>query len=209
MPIKKVGMPFEIYPGPKEGDDGQKILFAKPKSGLKITLKDIEDYCSIGYAIRKGDMARIFQTFEDVATRFMSQGYTIETPIGTFEPKLDMKRQVTNPDEVHHDDVQLEGIQFRASKSFKKTLTEKIGSDGFRYMRKPSTTRLIANEKHLLQALKKSLEANNGYTNAASFAQYSGLTIYSARIKLSKWCYGKNPLLKSAKFGRATIYTEI
>lgn len=206
MPVKKVGMPFEAYPGPQKGKDGQNALFVRPKSGLRMTMADLENYCSIGYSLRKGEMTRVFQTFAEVASQFMSRGYTIETPIGIFEPKLEMKRRVTNPDEVSHNDVQLEGIQVRVSKSFKKALKQEIGSDGFRYVRKPSSSRLMKNDEHLLKALDKSLQANYGHTTVASFAFHSGLTDYSARKRLNMWCNGEKPLLKSTSFGRTTIY---
>lgn len=208
MPRKTNGMPFETYPGPQKGDDGENALFARPRSGLRITMDELEKYCSTGYSLRKGEMTRVFQTFEEVASRFMSEGYTIETPIGIFEPKLEMKRRVTNPDEVKHDDVQLEGIQVRVAKSFKKALKKNIGSDGFRYVRKPSSKRLLANDEHLLKALEKSINMHKGYTTVASFAFHSGLTAYSARKKLNKWCYGEQPLLRMENFGRTTIYRK-
>ena len=208
MPIKKVGMPFEVHPSPKKGDDGKNALYAKLRSGRRMTLMDLENYCSTGYSLRKGDMTRVFQTFEDVAAKFLSQGYTIETPIGVFEPKLEMKRRITNPDEVHHDDVQLEGIQFRAAKSFKKELKSEMGSEGFRYIRKPSSSSLKNNEKFLLQALQKSIDDNQGYTTISSFVAYSGLTDYSARKVLHHWCHGEKPLLKRSKYGHAFVYTK-
>ena len=208
MPRKTHGMPFETYPSPQKGDDGQNTLFARPRSGLRMTIDELEKYCSTGYSLRKGEMTRVFLTFEEVASKFMSQGYTIETPIGTFEPKLEMKRKVTNPDEVKHDDVQLEGIQVRVAKSFKKALKANIGSDGFRYTRRPSSKRLLTNDEHLLKALEKSINVHRGYTTVASFAFHSGLTDYSARKKLEKWCYGETPFLKKESFGRTTIYRK-
>ena len=174
-----------------------------------MTLRDLEDYCSIGYSLRKSEMTRVFQIFEDVAAKFMSQGYTIETPIGNFEPKLEMKRQISNPDDVQHDDVQLDGIQFRVTKSFKKSLKSEIGSDGFRYLRKPLSSRLMVKEAHLLKSLQKSIDSNNGYATVATFAFYSGLTDYSARKILDHWCYGNEPRLKRSKYGRVTIYKKV
>lgn len=209
MPIKKVGMPFEAYPGPNKDENGQKLLFARPARGKRMSMEELERFCVGSYAVRNGDLERAFQVFIDATAWFMSQGYTIETPIGIFEPKLAMKRAIANPDDVHHDDVEFDSIQIRVAKSFKKKVKQKIGSDGFRYVRKPSSSRLMANEEHLLKALQKSIKANNGYTTVASFAHYSGLTDYSARKKLAKWCHGDQAYLKSTRYGRTTIYTEI
>ena len=66
MPIKKNGMPFEAYPGPNKDDDGQKLLFAKPARGRRMTLTDLENYCTMGYAVRNGDLSRVFQIFIEV-----------------------------------------------------------------------------------------------------------------------------------------------
>ena len=208
MPKKKNGMPFEAYPGPNKDDNGQKLLFVRPARGRRMTLAELENFCAVGYAIRKGDINRALQAFIDAASDFMSQGYTIETPIGVFEPKLAMKRPVVDPDDVQHDDVEFDGIQFRVSKEFKKEVKRHLGSDGFRYVRKPSSTRLLANEEHLLKALQKSLDANKGYTTVADFVYYSGLTTYSARKRLNKWSYGEHPRLKTMTYGRTTVYVE-
>lgn len=209
MPHKTNGMPFETYPSPNKDENGQSLLFAKPARSRKMTLDELEGFCADAFSIRNGEMTRALQAFMKGASRFMSQGYTIETPIGTFEPKLTMKRPIANPDEVTHDDVQFDSILFRPSKTFKKTMKYTIGSDGFRYIRKTPTNRLIANEAQLLQALQKSLDANNGNTTVGSFAYYSGLTKYSARKTLNHWCYGKNPILKTMYYGRTTIYSKI
>ena len=208
MPHKTNGMPFETYPSPRKDENGQKVLFAKPVRNRKITLDELEGFCASSYSIRNGEMTRALQAFMKGASQFMSKGYTIETPIGIFEPKLTMKRRVTNPDEVTHDDVQFDNIQFRSSRTFKKTMKYAIGSDGYRYVRKTHSSRLLANEAQLLKALQKSIDANNGHTTVSSFSYYSGLTDYSARKILTHWCCGDKPLLKSERFGWANIYTK-
>lgn len=209
MPKKKNGMPFETYPSPQKDEKGQKVLFARAARNRKITLDELEGFCANSYSIRNGEMTRALQAFMKGASQFMSNGYTIETPIGTFEPKLTMKRQVTNPDEVTHDDVQFDNIQFRASKAFKKTMKSAIGSDGYCYVHTPHSSRLLANEEHLLKALQKSIDANNGHTTVSSFARHSGLTDYSARKQLPRWCCGDKPLLKSERYGWTNIYTKV
>ncbi len=58
MPRKTNGMPFEIHPTPMKGKDGKNILYVRPQSGLKISLEDIDDYCSRHYALRPGELTR-------------------------------------------------------------------------------------------------------------------------------------------------------
>jgi hypothetical protein len=80
--------------------------------------------------------------------------------------------------------------------------------DGFRYVRKPQSNRLLNNQQHLEKALQQCIK-EHGYATVASFAAHSGLTDHSARRQLDKWCYGDNPKLQFSRFGRIHIYTEI
>ena len=209
MPRKKNGMPFEAHPTPQKDVNGESLLYVTPQSGLKRSLHDLESYFGDRYSLRKGDMARVFDAFMDAAPQWMAEGFRIETPIGTFSAKIELKRDITNPDDIKHDDVEPKGIDFRPSKQFEKELKINIGSDGFRYVRKPTSSRIMNNIQHLEEALRKSIKANNGYTTVASFALYSHLTEYSARKQLDHWCYGDNPKLKMSCISHAHIYTEI
>lgn len=209
MPRKKNGLPFEVHPSPMKADNGENLLYAKLRSGMKKTLRELEDYYSFRYSFRKGDLIRISDDILDMFVEVMAEGYRIETPLGTYSPKLGMKRQVTNPDDVKHDDVILEGIEFQFSKVFLKKLRYKIESDGFRFVRKPTSSRIMSNLQHLEAALQKSLKANKGYTTVRSFSFYSGLTEYSARKVLNKWCVGNTPKLLQSRVSHAIIYTEI
>ena len=209
MPRKKYGMPFEAHPTPKKNANGEPLIYVTPQSGLKRTLKELETYFGDKYSIRRGEMTRVFEAFMDAAPIWMAEGYRIETPIGTFSAKLELKRDITNPDDVKHNDVELKGIDYRPAKQFEKELNIEIGSDGFRYVRKPISSRIMKNIRYLEEALQKSIRANNGYTTVASFAQYSHLTEHSARKQLNLWCTGKNPKLHMSRVSHAHIYTEI
>ena len=208
MPVKKTGMPFEVYSGPNKDENGQNLLYARPARGRRMTLAELENFSSESYAMRNGELSRAFQVFISAAARFMSQGYSIETPIGVFEPKLTMKRPVADPDDVQHNDVEFDGIQIRTSKMLHKAVDDKLSFDGFRYVRKPLSARLLKNEEHLLKALQKSISDNGGYTTASSFAAHSGLTVYSAKKRLDKWCRGEEPLLRKTTYGRSTIFMK-
>ena len=209
MPRKKNGMPFEAHPSPMKAENGENLLYVKPKSGLKMTLDDIESWCLGHNALRKGDMMRTFDAFMDGAAYWMSRGFRIETPIGIFSPKIGLKRKETNPDNIKHDDVELQGIDYQSTKPFEKELEKEIGSDGFRYVRVPVSSRIMNNKEHLEKALQESLKANNGYTTVRSFSYFSGLTEHSARKQLDHWCYGNNPKLQMSRVAHAHIYTEI
>ena len=207
MPRKKTGMPFEVHPSPKKAENGEQLLYVKPESGRVRSLDDFETWFGDKFSLRKGDMTRVFDAFFDGAPEWFAKGYRIETPIGIFMPKIRLKRQETNPDSITHDDVELEGIDFLPTKSFIKKLKHEIGSNGFRYVRKPQSGRLIHNLEHLEKALYQSIRANNGYTTVASLMYYSGLSKYSASKALAHWCYGENPKLKCSRYGHSDFYT--
>ncbi len=209
MPRKRNGMPFEVHPSPMKAENGENLLYVRPKSGQKMTLEDIEAWCSGRNALRKGDLERVFETFREGAAYWMSRGFRIETPIGTFAPKIGLKRKETDPDRIKHDDVELQGIEYQSTKPFEKELEKEIGSDGFRYVRLPVSSRIMNNLEHLEKALQESIKANNGYTTVSSFATYSGLTEHSARKQLDRWCRGDNPKLQRSRISHAHIYTEI
>ena len=192
-----------------KSENGENLLYVKPKSGLKMSLEDIETWSSGRNAIHKGDMERVFSAFIDSAAYWMSRGFRIETPIGTFAPKIGLKRKETDPDNIKHDDVELLGIDYQSAKPFEKELKSEIGSDGFCYVRVPVSSRIMNNLKYLEKALQESLKANNGYTTVSSFSYYSGLTEHSARKQLDRWCTGNNPKLQMTRIAHAHIYTEI
>ena len=132
-------MPFEAHPSPKVAENGEKLLYVKPQSGLVRTLSEFEMWFHDKFSLRQGDMNRVFEAMLDGAPEWFAAGYRIETPIGTFSPKLKLKRQVTDPDDISHDDVELDGIEFQPSKSFIKNMEYAVVRDGFRYVRKPAT----------------------------------------------------------------------
>ena len=148
MPRKKTGMPFEAHPSPKVAENGEKLLYVKTLSGLVRTLSEFEMWFHDKFSLRQGDMNRVFKAMLDGAPEWFAAGYRIETPIGTFSPKLKLKRQVTDTDDISHDDVELDGIEFQPSKSFIKNMEYAVVRDGFRYVRKPQSNRLLNNQQH-------------------------------------------------------------
>ena len=207
MPRKTDGMPYEIHPSPMKGKDGKYILYVRPRSGLKISMREIDDYCARHSALRPGELTRSFLAFIEAAGYYLSEGYRIETPIGSFAPKIGLRREVTDPKEVRNGDVQFEGLEYRSVKDFEESVGHWI--EGFRRAGNPNVQELMANEGHLDRALQKSLADLGGYTNASSFARHAGITYYSARKQLDRWCEGDTPRLQRSKHGQELIYTEV
>lgn len=207
MPRKTNGMPFEIHPSPKKAENGKNILYVRPRSRQKITMEQLDDYCANHYALRPGELTRAFQAFIEATGYYLSEGYRVETLIGSFAPKIGLKRELTDPDEVKTTDVLFEGIEYKSVKEYEKSVLSNLR--GFRRANNPNVQQLMANEDHLNKALQANLERYHGYVTARSFAHSANITYYSARKQLDKWCEGDNPRLLKTKQGQEYIYTEI
>lgn len=207
MPRKTNGMPFEIHPSPKKAENGKNILYVRPRSRQKITMEQLDDYCANHYALRPGELTRAFQAFIEATGYYLSEGYRVETLIGSFAPKIGLKRELTDPDEVKTTDVLFEGIEYKSVKEYEKSVLSNLR--GFRRANNPNVQQLMADEDHLNKALQANLERYHGYVTARSFAHSANITYYSARKQLDKWCEGEHPRLLKTKQGQEYIYTEI
>ena len=107
---------YEVHPTPVKGEDGKNLVYVRPKSGMKLTMRQLEDQCERYNALRYGELSRAFEAFIRVAGRFLAEGYRIETPIGSFAPKLSLTKQVTDPDQVKDRDVRLDGVEYNPGK---------------------------------------------------------------------------------------------
>ena len=147
-----------------------------------------------------------FDYFLRAAGELMAQGYRIDTPIGSFAPRLKLMREITDPDEVTGRDVMFDGIDYNPGKRWKEELQK--WSRGFRRMDNPNTQEIMA-DKPKLEALIQKLVGNGGCITVRQFAWASKLTYYSARKLLNEWCEGDNPKLLKTKRGQEYIYTAL
>ena len=198
---------YEVHPTPVKGVDGKNLVYVRPKSGMKLSMKELEDYCERNYSLRYGELSRAFDVFVRVAGRFLAEGYRIDTPIGSFAPKLSLAKQITDANEVKDRDVRLDGVEYNPGKLWEKEIKKWL--DGFRRFQNPDTKELLADKDKLEQEMRECIQRNNGYITAGMFARYTGLTLYSARKQLDEWTKGQNPKLLMTPRGKEHIYTEI
>ena len=111
MPKKTGGMPYMVYTSPKKGKDGRNIVFVRPEGGprMKRTAEQMDAYCTKYSMMRSGELQLVLQEFMHWAAEWLVKGYRVETPLGSFAPKLRLKREITDPDEVSDRDVELDG----------------------------------------------------------------------------------------------------
>lgn len=91
-------------------------------------------------------------------------------------------------------------------KRWKKAISSWL-FDGYRRVDNPNVQKLLNDEKHLEEALRKSMKG--GYTTVRLFAFHDNLTTYSARKLLNAWPEGDTPKLMKSRMGQQDIYTEI
>jgi hypothetical protein len=206
MPRKKSGFLYEVHPTPAKGKDGRNIVYARPAKGLKLDIKAVDEYCNKHYNTKNGEVELVFEEFLKGAAELMAKGYRIDTPIGSFVPKLGLKREITNADNVKNSDVVLEGVDYNPGKKWNKAISKWL-LDGFLRVDNPNVMMLMQDSDHLERALKECLK--QGYATTRSFAYYASLTQYSARKQLEAWTKGENPKLIKTRMGQTDIYTEI
>ena len=207
MPKKKSGFPYEVYPTPAKGKDGGNIVYARPAKGLKLSIEGVDEYCAKHYQTRNGEIEWAFKAFLKGAAELMARGYRIDTPIGSFVPKLALKREITDPSKVRNSDVELDGVDYNPGKTWNKAIGKWL-FDGFLRVDNPDALKVMADKEHLEEVLRKCLQ-QRGYTTVSIFAYQAGLTKFSARKQLNAWTQGETPKLLKSKMGHTDIYTEI
>lgn len=206
MSKKKSGFPYEVHPTPAKGKDGKNIVYARPARALKMSIEGVDEYCSEHYSIPSGMIEHAFNTFIKGAGELMAMGYRIDTPIGSFVPRLALKREITDPDEVDDKDVELDGVDYKPGKKWNKAISKWL-DNGFVRVENPNVQKQLDDKERLEAALRKSLQG--GYTTVRLFALSAGLTNYTARKLLNDWTKGENPRLMKSSMGKLDIYIEI
>lgn len=205
MPRKTDGILFELQPRPTKGDDGQPLLYAQPVIERKYDLKDIDSFCAKYRHTSKGEMLRLFSLLEEVATMWLRDGYRVETPFGSFAPKLKLIGEHTDPTKVTGRDIMYGGIEFIPSKQFVKDAD--CSREGFRRKRSVVGNSQMHDTKAMEEALRRS--TYNGYITISTFMIFSHLKRKSAKAYLDSLCEGPNPRLRRYREGRTLHYTVL
>ena len=203
MPRKTNGIEFELHPSPKRDEEGKPLLYARPASGRKKTMKQLDDFCAEYRNLQKGEMERLFNLFLDVAGNWLSQGYRVETPIGSFAMKLKLTGDHTDAEKVTGRDIVYNGVEFTPSRE----LIAKVGSnrEGFRKKSGTVGNSQMYDPKAMEEALRKSLTL--GYTTVSTFMYFSKLKRDSAQHYLDSLSKGENARLLRRKNGRTYVYS--
>ena len=207
MARKENGFVFEVHSAPLKDKAGNNYVYVRPFRIRKRTMVEFDEYCSKNYALVPGEMTRILNIFMEASKIWQGEGDRLETPFGSFAVKLGLRKEKTTADQVHSQDVELQGIEFTATRDNINKVN--FWTHGFRPLNNPDSQKLISNMTHLEKALQRSLKEKDGYVDIKTFMRNSGLTYHSASKQLNDWCKGDNPRLLKTKIGGSFIYTEI
>ena len=205
MPRKTNGILFELQPRPTKGDDGKPLLYAQPVIERKYDLDAIDEFCAKYRHMNKGEMKHFFGVLEEVTTMWLQKGYRVETPFGSFAPKLKLLGEHTDPEKVTGRDVIYDSIEFIPSKQFVKD------GDCSRYGFRRKQGSVGNSQMHDPKAMEKALRSSthNGYITVSFFMYHSGLKRKSAKAYLDSLCEGDNPRLRRYREGRMWHYDVI
>ena len=202
MPRKTDGIEIEIHPGPKKGEDGKPLLYVRPAKGRKKSFKDLDDFCTKYRGLRTGEMRQVFDVLMDVTGRWLSEGYRVETPLGSFAPKLKLLGEHTDPKTVTGRDIAYVGLDFIPNKEFVKA--GGMHREGYRKSQAPVGNSQMYDQQAMDEALRRSLRL--GYTTVPEFMSASGLKRDSAKSYLDSLCKGDHPRLWRVKESRRFLY---
>ena len=202
MPRKTDGIEFEIHQRPTKGEDGKPLLYVRPAKGWKKSFKELETFCNKYRGMRPGEMQALFNVMMDVVGLWLSDGYRVETPIGSFAPKLKLKGEHTDPKTIHGRDVSYAGVEFIPSKEF----VEECGRNREGYRKSPAIVgnSQMYDEKTMEEALRRCLKF--GYATVPEFMIFSGLKRDSAKKYLDSLCKGDQPRLRKIRESRRWLY---
>ena len=205
MPRKTDGIEFELLPGPQKDENGKPLLYARLASKKKLTFKQLEGYSISHQHMAKGELETCFAKFLNCAAPWFHEGYRVETPIGSFAPKVKLTGEHTDPKTVTGRDIKYDNIDFIPSKDFIKVVCS--NRLGFRRAEGPVGNSQMHDPKAMDEALRRSLQ--QGFTSVKIFRICSGLKRDSAQDYLDSLTKGDHPRLRRVKNGNSYLYFPI
>lgn len=202
MPRKTDGIPFELQPGPIKDDEGNPFLYAKPVIKYKYDLDAFASYCAKENTRTKGEMLYYLSVFKEAAIQLLKEGNRVETPFGSFAPKLKLQGKHTDADKVKGRDVEYSGVEFIPSKEFVEKAN--CSRHGFRLEKKSVGNRQMYDPKAMEEALRRC--TGRGFTTIKAFMVFSGLKYQSAKRYLDSLCISEKPRLYRSKEGGTWCY---
>ena len=192
---------FRDSPLAHEGQRGQESALRAPAARATCHHRRCENA-----GLPRNTLTSVFNYFHTACAEFLADGKRIKTPMGVFSPRLALKRQITDPADVHVEDVEWNGVEFQPSQRFMDEIMR--WSRGFKHEPFYDKNAKAPTEAQLQQALERSIADIGGHTTVSSFRFFAGLTRHSAQKYLNSLCAGEHPQLARRLVGRTFIYEK-
>ena len=205
MPRKTDGIEFELNPGPQKDEEGKPLLYARLSSKKKLSFKQLDHYSVEHHHTMKGELEGCFTKFLNAAALWFHEGYRIETPIGSFAPKVKLMGEHTSPKTVTGRDVKYNGVEFIPSKEF----IDHVCSNKLGFRLSPGA---VGNSQmHDPQVMEEALRIclSEGVISIRKFGYYSQLKRDSAQAFLDSLTQGDHPRLIRRNAGRSYVYIPV
>lgn len=202
----KKPMGYKVYPRPTKGQDGKPLLYVRPVGDTTYDVCGLDEYCHEYMRRQRGEMKQFFETFIEAASHLMSEGARIVTPIGSFQAKLKLNGDFTDPEQISNRDVELESIEFQPAKLFVDELKSQIFG-GFQKKVEPIVRRPLhelRQEGLLEQAYEEALKRRS--FTIKWFAYHAGISYSTARDFLNAHSKGEHAQLKKEKIGNIAFF---
>lgn len=202
MPRKTDGIEFEIHPRPTKGEDGKPLLYVRVAKGKKMSSELFLSNCKNNHPVFADVIEPVINAVFDDLGRLLTDGYRVDTPFGSFAPKLRLLGDHTDPKSITGRDIVYDGIDFKPSKDFIK----QAGKNrlGFRKSDSPVGNSQMYDEQAMAEALRQSL--GPGFVTIPIFMFHSGLKRDSATKYLDSLCEGDHPRLQKYRVCRLWHY---
>ena len=202
MPRKTNGVLYELYPRPTKDEDGKPLLYAEPVITMKHSTRGLDEFCADYRGMTRHEVENALEVACNVCAMWLSKGHRVETPFGTFAPKIRLLGDHSDPDRVTGKDLVYSGIEFIPAKQFVKD--SDCSREGFRRDDRFTKPKRVQGQEELMEALRKSVF--NGYITVKTFMIRSGMKQTTARNFLDSLCKGETPLLRRFKEGQTMHY---
>ena len=196
-----------MLPRPTKDENGKSFLYAHPAIPFKYSMRTLDDFAHNCRGLHQGELSRMIRTFMDVAACHMKMGERIVTPMGSFQIKLKLDGDYSDPKKVSGKNVQYAGIEFSPSQEFLSMVEDHL-MVGFVYkpdLAHPKSVKELREEGVIDEALHKCLERKSFTIN--TFCYYSSLKYTTARDYLNRLCKSDPPVLKKRKFGTSMLFS--
>lgn len=205
MPRKTDGIEFEIHPRPTKGEDGKPLLYVRPAKGKKMDKELFLANCQKNHPVFADVIEPVVDAVLDDLSRLLTQGYRVDTPFGSFAPKLRLLGDHTDPKTITGRDIVYDGVDYKPSKDFIK----QAGKNrlGYRKSDSPVGNSQMYDEQAMAEALRRSM--SKGFITIPYFMYHSGLKRDSATKYLNSLCAGDNPRLNKYLIGRQWHYYPV